>query len=279
MSLSIVRRICPKNGTGDTIFLWYRFIRHQRRLPKKNAQRVNDRLYQMKIDGTLLDPLRQFVSDKEFVKTYVAGIIGDQYNIETFDILRRLSEIETYKPVRFPCVVKPTHLSGPARICYSTEAFPHTTLLKNWMEASHYRRSREQNYKHLKPKIIIEEFISDNGKNIPLDYKIYCFYGVPKFIHVDHGRFNEHTRNFYDTEWRRLDIEWAYPSKAHSDPKPEALSEMLGLASALSTPFDFIRVDLYSVGGRVRVGELTNCPDGANGVIRPKQMESTLYHW
>ena len=53
----------------------------------------------------------------------------------------------------------------------------------------------------------------------------------------------------------------------------------LGVASALSAPFDFIRVDLYVVGNQVRVGELTNCPDGVDGVIKPKHMESELYYW
>ena len=227
MSMSIVRRLCPMNSWGDQLFAWYRFVRHQRRVPKVSVRRLNDRLYRMKVDGTLLDPLRQFVSDKEFVKIYISGTVGDEYNIETFDILRRISEIDTYKPGRFPCVVKPTHLSGPVRACFSVETFPQTELLRSWMKCSHYQRVREQNYKRLRPKIIVEEFISDNGTNAPKDYKIYCFYGIPKFIHVDADRFNNHTRNFYDTRWRRLDMEWAYPRRPLVDPRPEALSEVL----------------------------------------------------
>ncbi len=279
MSRSIMRRLCPKNNIGDSVFAWYRFVRNQRRLPRKTGELINDRLYRMKVDGTLLDPLRQFVSDKEFVKIYIAGTVGDEYNVGTYDVLRDSSEIEGYRPSRFPCVVKPTHLSGPVKVCLTAEHFPRSELLKSWVARSHYQRTREQNYKRLQPKIIIEEFLSSDGTSSPDDYKVYCFYGVPKFIHVDADRFDNHTRNFYDTEWRRLDVEWAYPRRPFADPRPEALSEILRVASALSTPFDFIRIDLYVVGKKVRVGELTNCPDGVNGVIKPMRMENELYHW
>ena len=279
MSMSIARRLSPASARGDLLFSWYRFVKNHRRLPRKNARLINDRLYRMKIDGTLLDPLRQFVTDKEFVKIYVAGTVGDNYNIETFKVLRRPSEIEAYIPHRFPCVVKPTHLSGSVMICYSSDSYPEAELLKRWMERSHYKRVREQNYRHLEPKIMIEEFISDDHTRTPNDYKIYCFYGVPKYIHVDTDRFENHTRNFYDTEWRRLDVEWAYPSRSCDDAKPEALDEMLRVASALSAPFDFIRVDLYAIDGKVRVGEMTNCPDGGGGEIKPIEMEGKLYRW
>lgn len=279
MSMSIVRRLCPENDLGDRLFSWYRFIRHQHRLPRKDARRINDWLYRMKVNGTLLDPLRQFISDKELVKIYIAGTVGDEYNIETFDILRQSSEIDTYNPSRFPCVVKPTHLSGPVKVCLTAEDFPNPGLLKSWVARSHYQRTREQNYKRLHPKIIVEEFLSSDGTSSPDDYKIYCFYGIPKFIHVDADRFGNHTRNFYDTEWHHLEMEWAYPSRTIADPRPEALSEMLSIASVLSTPFDFIRIDLYVVGKQVWVGELTNCPDGVDGVIKPMKMETELYHW
>ena len=147
--MSMMRSLCPENDVGDRIFSWYRFIKYQRRLPRQHRKMINDRLYRMKVEGTLLDPLRQFISDKEFVKIYIAGTVGNEYNIETFDVLRQPSEVDAYNPSQFPCVVKPTHLSGPVRICFSADGFPRPELLMDWMGASHYKRVREQNYKHL----------------------------------------------------------------------------------------------------------------------------------
>ena len=255
------------------------FLTIHRRLPRKDSGLVNDKLYRMKVDGTLLNPLRQFVSDKEFVKIYIAGTIGNEYNIETLDVLRNISEIDAYKPSRFPCVVKPTHSSGRVKICFSLDSFPKPKHLKRWLTRSLYKKTREQNYKFLTPKIIIEEFISHDGVTAPVDYKIYCFYGIPKFIHVDSARFTNHTQNFYDTDWCRLDGEWKYPGRPSDDPRPESLSEMLQIASALSAPFDFIRVDLYAIGKELRVGEITNCPLNAGGEFRTKEMERQLYYW
>ena len=58
-------------------------------------------------------------------------------------------------------------------------------LLKAWLRYDYYRNTREQNYKYLTPKVIIEEFITDDGKNPVPDYKISCFGGVPQLIQVD----------------------------------------------------------------------------------------------
>ena len=44
----------------------------------------------MKKDGTLLDPLRQFVTDKEYVKYYIASVVGWQHTIETYKVLHAL---------------------------------------------------------------------------------------------------------------------------------------------------------------------------------------------
>ena len=276
---SILRRVVPKNKMGDAFYSWCSFVTIHRRLPRKRSGHFNDQLYCMKVDGTLLDPLRQFNSDKEYVKIYIAGTIGDKFNIETYDILRSPSEIDDYTPARFPCVVKPTHLSGSVRICSSSDSFPQPELLKKWLARSLYKKTREQNYKFLKPKIIIEEFISHDSMTIPEDYKIFCFHGVPKFVQVDSDRFTGHTRNFYDTEWCRLDVEWNYPNRPLDHPKPEALTEILRIATKLSAPFDFIRVDLYAIGKELWVGEITNCPENASGVFKTREMEHQLYHW
>jgi hypothetical protein len=48
---------------------------------------------------------------------------------------------------------------------------------------------------------------------------------------------------------------------------------MLAVARALSAPFSFVRVDLYSDDRRVLVGEITNCSANAGGVFLPPSAE------
>jgi len=95
-------------------------------------------------------------------------------------------------------------------------------------------------------------------------------------IQVDSDRFNTHTRNFYDTNWNRLPITFGYPSKPEDDEVPARLDELLHVASQLSAPLDFVRVDLYASDTRIKAGELTFCPEGANKLLRPPLADITL---
>lgn len=42
--------------------------------------------------------------------------------------------------------------------------------------------------------------------------------------------------------------------------KPETLDKMLSIASALSTPFPFVRVDFYDINGKPILGEMSFTP-------------------
>ena len=44
-------------------------------------------------------------------------------------------------------------------------------------------------------------------------------------------------------------------------PRPGALEEMISIASRLSEPFPFVRVDLYLINGSPIFGEMTFTPD------------------
>ena len=79
--------IIPKNRFGDKIFSYINFVTHHRRLPTKKLI-FNDVLYQMKTQDEICNPLRVFISDKEFVKIYVIALIDDKYNVPTIAILQ-----------------------------------------------------------------------------------------------------------------------------------------------------------------------------------------------
>ena len=145
-----------------------------------------------------------------------------------------------------------------------------------WFRIRYYLRSREQNYRHLVPKIIVEEFFSEDGRTVPDDYKIFCFRGVPQLVQVDSDRFSGHTRNLYDTSWSRIPATYVYPNRERDDPKPAMLGEMLDAARKLSASFDFVRVDFYATPTEIRVGELTFFPESASGRLEPPEAEFAL---
>ena len=245
-------------------------MRRQGRRPYPEAAgRLTDLLYRIKTDGSLLDPLCQFVTDKELAKLYIESTVGPGYAPETYRVLRSPDAIRAFVPDRAPCVLKPTHMSGPILFHTDLDNAIDRDLIRKWLEKDHYKGTREGNYRHLRPKIIVEEFLTEDGVSVPKDYKLFCFHGVPKLIQVDSARFGTHTQNFYDLEWNRLPITYGVPTGPEDDKAPCRLREILRVASLLALPFPFVRVDLYICETGIRVGELTFCPRGVNDLLLP----------
>ena len=274
---SIAKNRIPDGRLIDGAFAIAKYVKKHRRLPRVRDPRLfNEHLMRLKIDGSLLDPLHQYVTDKEYVKEYVAGVVGAEYVVETYDVLRSVDQVANLTCRRFPCVVKPTHMSGALIICEDDDKPLERDLLTHWLHSNYYRQSREANYRFLRPKVIVEEFFSSDGRTAPADYKVFCFGGSPRIIEVDRDRFRGHTRNFYDAEWERLQIAMKYPGRIDDDPKPKTLGTMLSVARELSRLFRAIRVDMYSIGSQVKVGELTSCHGSAGERIWPAQAEQWL---
>ena len=209
------------------------------------------------------------MTDKELAKQYIESIVGPGYAPETYRVLRNAGDISAFVPDRVPCVLKPTHLSGPVMFMTDPDEPLDRETLAGWLGKERYRSTREGNYRGLQPKVIVEEFLSEDGVSVPKDYKLFCFHGVPKLIQVDADRFGEHTQNFYDPEWARLPITYGVQTGPEDDEKPRLLKEILEISSKLATPFPFVRVDLYVSETDIKTGELTFCPRGVNDLLLP----------
>ena len=66
-----------------------------------------------------------------------------------------------------------------------------------------------------------------------------------------------HASRFYDRNWHPQPfVREAFPSGLQVEP-PRNLSQMISVAENLANDLDFVRVDLYSVAGRLVFGEMT----------------------
>lgn len=268
--LKYIKNILTRNSLGDKISWLIMFIRAHKRLPS-NKLLFNDVLYKIKTTDEILDPLRVFVTDKEFVKLYIKSTIGDQYNVPTIAILKNTHEIDSFN---FPpnCCIKPTHASGLVILRKNSEEIDKERI-KKWFSLNYYTISQERNYKHLKPKVIIEPLIFDS-LNVE-DYKVFCFNGKARFIQLDLNRYIDHRRAIFDLNWKLQDFTISYPKPETNTKieKPKNLEEMIIIAENLSRNFGFVRVDLYSNGEKCLVGEITNCHGSADEKFIPKESE------
>lgn len=260
----------PYNAEGDFIVGYFDFIVGHKRTPKKQ-QWVNDVLFDIKTGDKLLDPLRVFVTDKEFAKLYVRSTVGEEYNIPTEMVISTIGELDS---VAFPpdCVIKPTHLSGQVIVRRAGSDID-LDVMRSWFSMNHYQPSRERNYRHLSPKIIVEP-IAFGGRKL-VDYKFFCVDGRVKtlFAQEDTLARKEKRRQFYDVDGVPLPYHWGYPRPDSAFALPRNLGAMIEVSEQLSRRFGFVRIDLYSDGSRCLVGEITHCHAGANQPFEPRSSE------
>lgn len=123
---------------------------------------------------------------------------------------------------------------------------------------------REPHYKYIKPLIYAEEYIGmvRDGK-LPVDYKFHCVKGKVNCILTCSNRSLErHSFELalFDTDWNVLHGGLKPSHNKTLPPRPPHLDEMIAIATRLSRDFDFVRVDLYDVAGKIYFGELTFTP-------------------
>lgn len=224
----------------------------------------------MKISRALDNPLRAFTTDKELVKIFLKSVVGSQHVVETAGIIRSSDELRAFI---FPndCCIKATHGSGWSFIRTNGEALPYDRF-EMWLRSNYYRAERERNYKYLEPKIIVEPLVFNSSS--VWDYKAFCYRGKIKLVTVIMDRGVNEKRAFFDPNWNRLDVEMAGSSAATKVEKPECFLLMTMLAEKIASFFDIIRVDFYTNGNQLFIGELTHCVGAANSKFENKEQET-----
>jgi hypothetical protein len=270
-ALKPLSHLLPRSEKLDRVYHHLLFLWKHGRMPRPDNLMWNDVWFRLKTSGEILDPLRVYVTDKQFLKTYVRSIVGGEYVVPTLAILTHAAQVDE-TPFPDTCCIKPTHASSEVILRSRGEPLDRERI-KSWFELDYYFKSREPHYQQLTPKVIVEPLVF--GSTRVVDYKIFCYEGEPRIIQVDVNRFEDHRRKFFDTDWNELDFSIIYPRVREPMPRPETLGEMLSVARALSRAFSFVRIDLYTNNHRVLVGEITHCSDNAGGVFLPPSAEKT----
>lgn len=137
--------------------------------------------------------------------------------------------------------------------------------LNAWLERDYSKYSGDPHYGRIPPKILIEELLGDNSPynaTSLADYKFFCVGGKPVCVEMMTDRTaHSHKRRFYDMDWNAHD-EWMLKGYPVADlaQRPVPFEEMKAIASSLSSPFKFVRVDFYVINDKPVFGELTFTP-------------------
>lgn len=126
-----------------------------------------------------------------------------------------------------------------------------------------------------KGKIIAEKMYDENNK---LDYKFFCFSGKMKFVQIlnataSENSFNEPYQNHYDENFNRIYMDYGYIQSEHDFKKPQSFEFMKEVAEKMSKDFKFVRVDFWTSGDRVFLGEFTFFPGSGCDKFNPPEYD------
>lgn len=113
-----------------------------------------------------------------------------------------------------------------------------------------------------------------------IDYKFYCFKGVPSYCQVIGNRSNNETIDFFDMKWKHQEFTGlGLPHKPFSKediPRPITFEDMKTAATVLSAGTMFLHVDFYEVNGKMLFGEMTFYPASGFGIFEPERWNALI---
>jgi TupA-like ATPgrasp len=249
------------------------FVYFNRRLPQfRNPAAFND-----KVNWRILHdrrPLLEWTCDKLAMKDRATGVHGLHVprTFWTGTDLRELDSVEL--PEHW--VFKPNHRCGLVHFGRGRPDIARLdAIAETWLRSSLWTKFGEWAYSRARSTLLVEEMIGTPGSPPP-DYKFFVFHGKVEAIQVDTDRHTAHRRRMYLPDWSPLEVISGVHELAPLEPAPANLDRMLTIAEELGAGFDFIRVDLYHVDGRIFFGEFSPYPGSGLDRFVPPSFDREL---
>ncbi|MBR2309191.1 MAG: glycosyl transferase [Oscillospiraceae bacterium] len=270
----------------DKLYIQMRFFQRMKRLPDlKNPKTFNEKLQWLKLYDR--KPEYTTMVDKYEVKRYIAEQIGEKYVIPTLGVWDRFEDID-FDSLPDQFVLKCTHDSGGLVICRDKSKLDKEAAKKK-IEASlkvnYYWQGREWPYKNVKPHVLAEAYMEDENESQGLtDYKFFCFNGEPKLLYISQGLEDHATAQisffdmdgqktpFYRSDYRPMDDGFTLPGNFEDMHKIAQI-----LAQRINCPF--VRIDLYSIKGKLYFSEITFSPCSGMLPFQPMEWDQKLGDW
>lgn len=259
----------------------YKYITHHK-LDWKGLNRYTEKLQYLRLYVYPKDDLVSKCAGRVGVREYVKEQGFDELLIKIYGVFDRFEDIDFSKlPNQF--VLKCSHGSAMNYICYDKRKINYEELKKKfnkWLKTNYGKKTLELHYSKIKPQIIIEELMLENGK-LPTEYKIHVFNGKAKNLYVVTSRGVDIRYNNYYIDWTPFDGSqfngWKktdYPLK-----KPSNFEKMVEVAEKLASKFPFVRVDLYNINGKIYFSEMTFTPAKGTLILDDDKCDFEMGKW
>ena len=238
----------------------------------ENPQSYTEKLNVSKV--YMPTPEKTRLADKYSVREWVACKIGSEHLVPLLGVYDSFDAID-FDSLPSQFVMKCNHDSGSVTVVKDKSSLNISRLRKLYdfyMKRNFAWASYELHYKDIKPRIIIEQYMS-YIESAGTDYKFFCFDGKPYYCRI----LINHRINFYDMDWKLQPFTWGSYGLYDGDvPCPKHFDRMKELAAELSQGFDHVRVDFYLVGDDIYFGEMTFTSMAGTDVITPDEWDFKL---
>lgn len=275
------RNIIKAFSKKKYISLQYKYITHHKlnwNDPKRYTEKLQHLRYYEYPNNPLVNKCAGRVGARNFLiennlANYLIPVIGiyDKFEDINFDKL----------PNQF--AMKCTHGCAMNYICFDKSKINIPELkkkFKKWLKTDYGKKTVELHYSPIKPQIIIEELMLENGQ-LPTEYKIHCFNGVAKSLYVVTSRGKDIRYNNYYIDWTPFDGS-QFNGWKKSDTvlkKPINFAEMIKISELLSAKFPFVRVDLYNINGKIYFSEMTFTPAKGTLILDDDKCDFEMGEW
>lgn len=253
----------PSSLSRRAIFFYF-----HRRFPRvRNPVTFNE-----KINWRILKDRREIIAwtcDKLAMKDYAENVKGaTAHGLRIPRTLWSGTDVTELEKVKLPdhWVLKPNHRSGRVFFGHGQPDIPALQeKVQGWLRPAEGADLHEWAYLKARPLMLAEELLGGPDSQPPSDYKFYVFDGKVAAVEVHIDRHTDHRLRWYSPDWNPLEVHFGECELAPVEVTPPSnFGKMTAIAGELGRPFDFMRVDLYSVDGDVFFGELT--PYSASGI-------------
>ena len=242
-----------------------------KRLNINHPKTMNEYICATKIRDEKLDLWKY--TDKYEVRKYVEATIGKKYLNTVLGIYNSFDEID-FDQLPKSFALKATHGSSYNIIVPDKDKLDRTEAKRKfdgWLKENFFYKDREKNYKNIKPRIMCDAFLLPKDGKLE-EYKLFCFKGKVGFIQHNKQIDGKRYDNIFDFFWNLLPVKYGY-NGFPGDCKPANGDELVCIAEQLASVFEFVRVDLYNVDGKIVFSELTFHSGGGLIPFEPKKYD------
>lgn len=275
-----LRERLKKSYIARKVFNWYcthSFKRNPKQLASKDYKRVMGRELNWENPQNLIEKIYWLIFNTD---TALWSVCADKYHVRDFvkergcgNMLNKLYgywesiDAVDYDLLPSSFVMKTTNSSGQVIVVKDKTQLNISETnkkLNRWLNFIYGLTSAQLHYMRIKPAIIAEELLENKAEpeKMLVDYKIWCFDGVPESVLVVYDRNGENYKlSVFDLEWNNISSKTLRTDSPHyggdNVPEPASFYEMLDAARKLSKGFPEVRVDFYDINGQPFFGELT----------------------